>query len=91
MTASTYWRASVRKVDNPMHVLSYMQGEDLARETDAPDHVEIRVVVGGYYLMRMDKQDTCIFDTWHMTLAEARSQAEFEYGITDDDWTELAG
>lgn len=88
---SSYWRAPVRKVNNATHVLSYMQGEDLARETDVPNHVEIRIAVGGCYLMRMNAQGACIFDTWHMTLAEAKAQAEFEYAIADGDWSELAG
>jgi hypothetical protein len=88
---NTYWRAPVRKVDNAMHVLSYMQGEDLARETDVPNHVEVRAVAGGFYLMRMQREGKCIFDTWHLTLAEAKAQAEFEYAIADADWTEVAG
>jgi len=86
----SYWRAPVRKVNNATHVLSYMQGEDLARETDVPSHVEVRNAVGGCYLMRMNKQGKCIFDTWHMTLAEAKAQAEHEYAISEADWRELA-
>lgn len=88
---SSYWRASVRKVSNAMNVLSYMQGEDLARETEAPSYVEVRTSAGGCYLMRMNKAGKCIFDTWHMTLAEAKAQAEHEYAIADADWRELAG
>ena len=88
---SSYWRAPVRKVNNAMHVLSYMQGEDLARETEVPNHVEVRTAVGGFYLMRMNKLGKCIFDTWHMTLAEAKAQAEHEYAIAETDWNELAG
>ena len=87
---SSYWRADVRKVTNAMNVLSYMQGEDLARETEAPSYVEVRTAVGGYYLMRMNKQSRCIFDTWHMTLAEAKAQAEHEYAIKDADWREVS-
>jgi hypothetical protein len=68
-----------------------MQGEDLARETDVPNHVEVRTAVGGFYLMRMTGQGKCIFDTWHMTLAEAKAQAEYEYAIAETDWAELAG
>ena len=86
---STHWRAPVRKVNNAMHVLSYMQGEDLARESDVPSHVEVRTAVGGCYLMRMNKAGKCIFDTWHMTLAEAKAQAEHEYGIAETSWTEV--
>ena len=73
-----------------MNVLSYMQGEDLARETEVPSHVEVRSAPGGYYLMRMGTLRKCIFETWHMTLAEAKAQAEFEYAITDTDWSEIA-
>jgi hypothetical protein len=91
MNVSRYWRAPVRKVNNATHVLSYMQGEDLARETDVPSHVEVRTAVGGFYLMRMNARGKCIFETWHMTLAEATSQAEFEYAIAETDWSELAG
>lgn len=87
---SSYWRAPVRKVNNPMNVLSYMQGEDLARETEVPSHVEIITAVGGFYLMRMNKLGKCIFDTWHMTLAEAKAQAEHEYAIADGEWAEVA-
>jgi hypothetical protein len=88
---TTYWRAPVRKVNNAMHVLSYMQGEDLARETETPDHVQISAVAGGFYLMRMSATGRCIFDTWHLTLVEAKSQAEYEYGIDDADWSERPG
>lgn len=87
---SSYWRAPVRKVTNAMNVLSYMQGEDLARETEVPSHVEIITAVGGFYLMRMNKLGKCIFDTWHMTLSEAKAQAEHEYSINDADWSEVA-
>jgi hypothetical protein len=87
---SSYWRAPVRKVTNAMNVLSYMQGEDLARETEVPSHVEIITAVGGFYLMRMNKLGKCIFDTWHMTLAEAKAQAEHEYSINDADWSEAS-
>jgi hypothetical protein len=90
VAVSKYWRASVRKVSNAMHVLSYMQGEDLARDTEVPSHVEVRAAPGGYYLMRMGKVGRCIFETWHMTLAEAKAQAEFEYAINEADWAELA-
>ena len=88
---SSYWRAAVRKVNNATHVLSYMQGEDLARDTDVPNHVEVRTAVGGFYLMRMNVQRKCIFETWHMTLSEAKAQAEHEYAIAETDWTELPG
>src|SRR5262245_56964033 len=90
VAVSSYWRAPVLKVNNATHVLSYMQGEDLARETEAPNHVEVRGVAGGFYLMRMNKHGKCIFDTWHMTLVEAKAQAEFEYAVADAEWSELA-
>ncbi len=88
---SSYWHAPVRKVHNPMNVLTYMQGEDLASETEVPSHVEVRPTAGGFWLMRMSAKGKCIFDSWHMTLAEAKAQAEHEYAIADADWRELAG
>ena len=41
--------------------------------------------------LRMSAKGKCIFDSWHMTLAEAKAQAEHEYAIADADWRELAG
>jgi hypothetical protein len=86
---STHWRAPVRKVQSATHVLSYMQGEDLVSDAEAPSHVEIRAVSGSFYLMRMSREGKCIYDTWHLTLAEAKAQAELEFAIEDREWIEV--
>jgi hypothetical protein len=30
---------------------------------------------------------TCVADTWHDDLAAAKHQAQYEYGLTDKDWS----
>jgi hypothetical protein len=42
---------------------------------------------GGYYLLRYDEADTVVADTWHESLAKAKTQARREYGIEENDWT----
>lgn len=42
----------------------------------------------GYYLMHLceDGQGT---DTWHVSLEDAFHQAEYEFGVRPDEWTEV--
>lgn len=55
---------------------------------EVPVYVEIVQHEGAYYLFRNRADGVCIADTWHLTVQEAKEQAAFEYGITDDDWVE---
>ena len=50
--------------------------------------VEISQESGGVYLYHFDKGGICIADTWHMTVEEAKDQANFEFGILESDWQE---
>lgn len=47
--------------------------------------VEIRNENGLFYLMRLDGRGACIADTCHLTLEEAKAQAQFEYEL-DGEW-----
>jgi len=49
-------------------------------------HVEIRPEDGAYYLIRFDSTGNYCGDTWHLSLEEAQSQAEFEFGIMSGGW-----
>ncbi len=40
------------------------------------------------YLWRLNEAGECMSDTWHMTVEEAKSQAEFEFDINQAGWTE---
>jgi hypothetical protein len=44
---------------------------------------------GGVFLYHYDAVGRCIADTWHATLAEAKEQAKFEFGIEAGDWVEV--
>jgi hypothetical protein len=52
-----------------------------------PAWVEISEEEGAFYLLHFDANGTSFADTWHQTLAEAKRQAEFEFGIAEDEWT----
>jgi len=42
----------------------------------------------GFFLLRMDELGSCISDTWHFSLEDAKRQAAFEFAIDDSDWEE---
>lgn len=37
-------------------------------------------------LVAVDGTGTSITDSWHPTIAAAKAQAAFEYGVEDSDW-----
>jgi hypothetical protein len=50
--------------------------------------VEISHEPSGVYLCHFDKSGNCIADTWHLTVEDAKDQANFEFGILAGDWQE---
>ena len=52
-----------------------------------PVTVEISEESDCAFLLRLDERGVCVADTWHEDVAAAKSQAAFEYGIADKDWT----
>jgi hypothetical protein len=42
-----------------------------------------------FFLIRYDSSGGFAGDTWHKTLEEAKSQAEWEFKIPPDAWTEV--
>lgn len=52
-----------------------------------PSWVEISKEDGAFYLFHFDAEGVCFADTWHRTLDEAKHQAEFEFGISEAEWT----
>jgi adenosylmethionine---8-amino-7-oxononanoate aminotransferase len=51
--------------------------------------LEISEDEGGFFLFHFDAMGGCIADTWHLTLDEAKKQAEFEFGILKDEWKQV--
>ncbi len=54
-----------------------------------PSRVEIGQTSSGFFLYHYDAAGRCIADTWHPTLADAKRQANFEFGIDDAEWVEV--
>jgi hypothetical protein len=82
-------RAIVRTVTgSTTHLEGRFRGE--IEYTPLPDPVSVEVVEheGAIYLLRFDSNGECIADTWHDTVDAAKAQADFEFGITDNDWTD---
>jgi hypothetical protein len=64
-----------------------MEGDHLVKDrSPTPAWVEIQLSDGGFVLLHMDADGVCLADTWHETLVEAKAQAQFEFGIQDEDW-----
>jgi len=42
---------------------------------------------GAIYLWRLNEAGDCIADTWHSTVDEAKSQAEYEFEIVEGGWS----
>ena len=81
-------RAKVRRVTgNTAHWLGLPKSEGLeVQKLPAPREVEISEEEGAFFLYRLDEASCCIADTWHQTEEEAKSQANFEFDIKEDDW-----
>ena len=43
---------------------------------------------GAFYLFGCDADWQAITDTWHESVREAKAQAEFEYDVSAEEWTE---
>ena len=41
---------------------------------------------GCYFLFRCDSAWECVTDTWHLTVEDAKIQAEFEYTGSSETW-----
>lgn len=80
-------RATVRSVTGrTRHLLGEPNSGEISR---LPDPVTVVVLEqdGAFYLLRLDAEGECIADTWHKTLEAAKAQANFEFGINENDWS----
>ena len=48
----------------------------------------VEIVDGAFYLLYFDHDGRGITDTWHLSVEAAKQQANFEFLITDADWSE---
>jgi hypothetical protein len=86
----TNWiRADVkRSTGRTRHFLAEMVGDTPVpqKEMPIPAWVEIRDHDGSFYLMYFDADGNYLTNTWHQTSEQAKHQAEFEFGISADEW-----
>ena len=56
-----------------------------------PTHLKILQYAGdnGFYLLYFDKEDQEMTDTYHDSMAKAIKQANWEFGLTIDDWESM--
>jgi hypothetical protein len=81
--------AQVREVKQSVtHWLATSSGRV---EVDAPSRLQIVTGQGhSVLLLRLDADGKCLSDTWHRDLEEAKMQAEYEYGVIAEDWSEAS-
>ena len=56
----------------------------------SPDYVVIETGEqdkAGCMIYRFRDDGTCVGDTWHEDLAAAKNRAQYEYGLTESDWS----
>lgn len=81
-------RATVKIVTGgTVHFVARRDGPMVCGE---PSYVTIHEQDGAFYLLRYGPDDEFVADTWHTTIDEAKSQAEFEYGIGGSDWIDCS-
>ncbi|HEY6332132.1 MAG TPA: hypothetical protein VI756_22580 [Blastocatellia bacterium] len=68
-------------------------GEDYRVELPRAEIITIEPEpnAAGIFLFRYLRDGTFITDTWHESVEDAKFQAEYEYGTTDQEWVAVPG
>jgi hypothetical protein len=61
-------------------------GSDTREEMVAALFLAIEEKPDGVFLYRYDAQGECVGDTWHMSVDDAKEQANYEYGSEVLNW-----
>ncbi len=64
-------------------------GLETRLELGPPRLLVVEQKADGIFLYRYDAQGDCVGDTWHMTVADAQHQAEYEYNGHALTWSEV--
>jgi hypothetical protein len=60
--------------------------------TELPAPSTLRIIqlppASGYYLLYLDREERELTDTYHDTLDDAMAQAEWEFSVRPEEWTE---
>jgi hypothetical protein len=55
----------------------------------SPAVLVIEEKLDGIFLFRFMRDGSCVGDTWHLTVEDAKQQAEYEYGIAPSEWKQV--
>lgn len=81
-------RIKLTSAHRPTGKTQHFHGDELL-----PPPTELRIVQyssdPGYYLFYCDDSGAELTDTYHDSVQEAMDQAEFEFGITAEEWSEV--
>lgn len=80
-----------RSTGNTKQAIGGLKGDcvEAREELPMPAYVEIVDEDNGFYLHHYNSDGSSFADTWHQTLVEAKEQAEFEFGITGNQWQSI--
>jgi hypothetical protein len=81
-------RAKIDLVLNKTRHWLVEEGRSIAEPTLLPPPVEVEILEtkDGVFLFYLDTSGECLADGWHASIAEAKQQAQFEFGIADKAW-----
>ena len=84
------FRANVAVPGKSNHSLATIADGEIraARPLGSAKWLEIVEDSGAFYLHRFSESGDNVGDTWHQSKEEAQAQAEFEFGVRAQDWTE---
>ena len=82
--------ATVKRVTGyTEHYVAHLENDEPVKDELIPPPVRVEIHDeggSGYLLLRFGRDGVCLADTWHLTVAEAKAQAQAEFAILDDDW-----
>ena len=90
--ATTLMTATIaRTKGTTAHLVGHVDSEGalvVNKEIVSPCSLSIVSEGGAIYLWRLNEVGECLSDTWHTTIEDAKSQAEFEFEIGEVGWRE---
>ena len=74
------------------HYRAHIADNKVVKENElaVPAWVEIHSSNDAFLLLYFDASGVCMTDTWHATIDQAKTQAQFEFMIREEDWERVA-
>ena len=88
MRIRAYVSHSTKKTEHYRSAVDNNGQIEKQEQIPTPYYLEILEEEDGFFLYHFDSENTCIADSWHENLEEAKNQAMFEFGILKSQWSE---